>query len=71
MLGIMSFPLVVVGQSNIKSRAVVPPKDDSPLVIHSDAPETRQPAAQLFKVVRRRCTEVIDIGSYVQHIELS
>jgi hypothetical protein len=62
---------MVVGQSNIKSRSVVPPKYDPPLVIHSDAPETRQTAAQLFKVIRRRGTEVIDISSYIQQIELS
>jgi hypothetical protein len=62
----MSSPLVAVGQSNIKSRAVVPPKDDSPLVIHSDAPETRQAATQLLKVIRRRGTEIIDIGSTIQ-----
>jgi hypothetical protein len=57
---------MVVGQSNIKSRAVVPPKDDSPLVIYSDAPETCQAATQLLKVIRRRGSEIIDIGSTIQ-----
>src|SRR5450631_1163370 len=69
--GIISSPLVVVSQSAVQRRAVAPPKDDPPLVIHSNTPENCQAAAQLLKVVRRRSSEIVDIGSHIQQVELS
>ena len=62
---------MVVGQSHIKGGTFVPPKNDSPLVIHADAPEARQAATELLKAVCRWGAEILDIAGGVQEIEFS
>jgi hypothetical protein len=52
---------------NVERVTAAPFETDSPLVINSDAMLSSSIAAQLFKSIRRRDSQIIEIDGVVDH----
>jgi hypothetical protein len=61
---------MVIGQLDVHRGAIVPTKNDPPLVVDTDAPVAIECAAQPFEMVRRWCSQVLDVRGRVDDVEL-
>ncbi len=62
-MGLMGFELVIISDFDESSRAVVPLKDNTPLLVNPDAIKAFKVACKFFESIARRDAELIHVGS--------
>jgi hypothetical protein len=62
---------VVVHEFNVFGVGTGPAKADAELIIHADAPLPCAISLQLLTPVRWRCTEIVDLSSQVELLQLA
>ena len=62
---------MVVRYPDFKCVSRLPAKQDSPLVVHSNAMQTPQIATKCFEPIARRGAKILEVLGAIEHIEFA